>query len=256
MPVFKEYAKYYDLIYEEKDYKEEANYVDRLIKYYKPDAKSLLDLGCGSGGHAFEFAQLGYDITGIDNSERMIELAKKRRSEFSINNVQETEFLIENICSYHLNKKFDVVTSLFHVMSYLTSDDELKNAISTVKLHLKQKGLFIFDFWYGPSVLHKKPKINTKYYENNGLSVKRQVIPKLIVDRNTVDVFINLSVNDINGNNIKNLNETHRMRYYFKDELETLLENNEFQLKEFNEWETGEVPGKNTWNVYMVAQLS
>ena len=49
MSVFNEYARYYDLLYRDKDYVGEVEYVHRLLQAHAPGAQSLLNLGCGSG---------------------------------------------------------------------------------------------------------------------------------------------------------------------------------------------------------------
>ena len=46
---------------------------------------------------------------------------------------------------------------MFAVIGYQTSNDELFAALQTVRRHLKPKGLFICDFWYGPAVLKQRP---------------------------------------------------------------------------------------------------
>ena len=67
MAVFYSYAQYYDLLYREKDYPGEVDYVDALIKKYAVnDARTILDLGCGTGGHAILLARKGYRVTGVD----------------------------------------------------------------------------------------------------------------------------------------------------------------------------------------------
>ena len=61
MDAFGAYARYYDLLYRDKDYPAEARYLHELIQRHAPGAQSILDLGCGTGAHAAEFAELGYD---------------------------------------------------------------------------------------------------------------------------------------------------------------------------------------------------
>ena len=66
--VFAKYSEYYDLIYTDKDYQKEVDYIDQLIQKYHPKAKTILDLGCGTGVHANLLAAKGYRVMGIDLS--------------------------------------------------------------------------------------------------------------------------------------------------------------------------------------------
>ncbi len=76
---FNEYARYYNLFYGDKDYKHEAEIIDRLIKKYNyenaKNALKILNLGCGTGKHDHELNCLGYKIKGIDLSEEMVNIA-------------------------------------------------------------------------------------------------------------------------------------------------------------------------------------
>jgi len=47
--VFDAYSHYYDLLYRDKNYKAETDYICKNINELNPEAKSLLDLGCGTG---------------------------------------------------------------------------------------------------------------------------------------------------------------------------------------------------------------
>src|SRR5512136_1906001 len=75
MSVFGAYSRYYNLLYKDKDYKGEADYVHRLIEKHRPGAKSILDLGCGTGRHDLLLAEKGYAVTGVDMSEDMLGVA-------------------------------------------------------------------------------------------------------------------------------------------------------------------------------------
>ena len=79
MKLFQEYAAYYDLLYQDKDYPREAEFVHHLIQREMPGAVSLLDLGCGTGAHASSFAEMGYSVHGVDQSAKMLAQANRRR---------------------------------------------------------------------------------------------------------------------------------------------------------------------------------
>ena len=121
MGVFGDYARYYDLLYKDKDYQREVDYIENLInKYSKNKVKTILDIGCGTGNHDILFAKKDYEICGIDISEEMINIAKSR-----MHNLNNISFFIGNSENFKLDKKFDVVVSLFHVMSYQIKNESL-----------------------------------------------------------------------------------------------------------------------------------
>lgn len=97
MDVFDRYASYYNLFYRDKNYAAEVEYVDALIKKYAVgETVTMLDLGCGTGGHAVLLAQKGYHVAGVDRSDTMLAIAdeKKRQKEVSVE-LQRGDF-----CSY------------------------------------------------------------------------------------------------------------------------------------------------------------
>jgi len=70
--VFGEYARYYDLLYRDKDYAAEADYIARLVHEFHPGAKSILELGSGTGIHAGLLAEKGFSVHGIERSAEML----------------------------------------------------------------------------------------------------------------------------------------------------------------------------------------
>lgn len=178
------YSQYYDLLYSDKDYQSEVSYIDSLIKSNSQGAKNLLDMGCGTGKHAELFCEKGYRVHGIDLSEDMLKVAEQRRQ----GKEDSLSFSQSNITELNLTKKFDVVVSLFHVMSYQNSNKELAKAIEIAKKHLNDDGLFIFDFWYGPAVLRDLPTTRVKRLENENIKVTRLAEPVLYAQKNIVDV--------------------------------------------------------------------
>jgi len=73
MKSFTKYSKYYDLLYHDKDYSQECDFIEQILRSYTLEpVKTILDGGCGTGGHAIPLANKGYEITGIDASEAMV----------------------------------------------------------------------------------------------------------------------------------------------------------------------------------------
>lgn len=251
MEVFNHYAAYYDLLYTSKNYEAEVNYVEALIKKYYPQTKEILDLGCGTGTHGFHFANKKYGVTAVDLSDKMVSIAKKKQREKQLKNIT---FSQGDITSLKLNRQFDTVISLFHVMNYLTSNHAMKAGFNNAAEHVRKGGIFIFDCWYGPAVLADFPKRGTKQLENEKIKVTRNVEPILHPNSNVVDVNYEITVEEKRSGKIDILKETHSVRYFFKPEIELLFEQIGMELLACEEWLTSKNTGFDTFGVCFVAR--
>ena len=242
------YSQYYDLLYQDKDYSAEADYIDSLIKDHGKDVKTILDLGCGTGKHDELLCDKGYTVHGVDISKEMLEIAETRRKDKE----DKLTFDHSDITQLNINRRFDVVTSLFHVMSYQNTNTALDKVFSNVRHHLNEDGLFIFDFWYGPAVLTDLPKTTIKRLENKSIKVTRIAESKLNAQYNTVDVNFNIFVTQKENGNTIEKNELHTMRYFFDTELEILSNKHGFSIEAKYNWLNYEKPSFDTWNVVWV----
>src|SRR3989344_49475 len=79
MATFKKYAKYYDDLYQEKNYEAECDFLKKIFqRYSKKKILTILDLGCGTGNHDFVLGKRGYKVTGVDFSKEMVAIAKEK----------------------------------------------------------------------------------------------------------------------------------------------------------------------------------
>ncbi len=256
MSVFDDYAQYYNLLYRDKDYAAEVVYIEQLLHQHsaKP-VHSILDLGCGTGNHDFIFAQKGYDVTGVDLSEQMVAIATSRATD-----IPNVHFLCGNAQEIQIGKEFDAVISLFHVMSYQTSNSALSSCLKNAYTHLKQDGLFLFDFWYGPAVLVDPPTIRIKRLENDKIRVVRLAEPKMLPNENVVEVHYEIWVEEIQtpkvseNHQLKMIHEVHPMRYLFLPELKFMLEQIGFHVLQDLEWMSYKGLSADSWNGLLVAQ--
>lgn len=252
--VFADYAAYYDLIYRDKNYKEETNYIINLVKKYNPSAKTILEAGCGTGNHAILLAEKGFKVHGIDFSQNMIDIANSKLKKLPENLKNLLYFQNSNICCLELGKKFDAVVSLFHVMSYQASNYALEKAFHSVSKHLSRGGIFIFDCWYGPAVLSDRPSVRIKRFEDENFKVTRIAEPLLYPNENTVDVNFHIIIKNKINDAVEEFQELHRMRYFFKPETEFLLTSAGFKPVYFQEWLNEKEPGFDSWNVCFIGE--
>ncbi|MEO1068238.1 MAG: class I SAM-dependent methyltransferase [Cyanobacteria bacterium J06638_6] len=253
MSVFDAYARYYDLLYRDKDYAQEVDFVYQLLQTHAPTAQHLLELGSGTGRHAEHLAERGYHITGIERSAEMLARCSQRQAHQPSAIAQRLSFLQGDLREVRLDQTFDTVLSLFHVISYQTSNADLAAAFKTVTLHLKPGGVFIFDAWYGPAVLHDLPQVRVKRLHDDDLAITRIAEPVLHVNDNIVDVNYQILLQPVGQNTCQELRELHRMRYLFTPEVESLLAQAGLKLVGCGEWLRDRPPSLDTWGVYFVA---
>jgi len=244
--IFNLYAKYYDLLYRDKNYLAESNYIKKLINLYKPDSKNLLDLGCGTGRHILNIAGSGIDVSGVELSEVMLEKAiENLRDKSKLHN--RVKFYHGDIKSIRLKEKFDVIIMLFHVMSYQNSNNDIMLTLKTIKEHLNENGICIFDFWYGPGVLTERPEKRERILSDDEISIFRTSNPVMRINENIVEVNFHIDIKDENGIKIEEFAEIHSMRYLFKPEIKLFLNYFNMSLIHIEEWMTGKMLSEKSW---------
>lgn len=217
--VFDTYARYYDLLYRDKDYAGESAYVAAHIRKQSPLAKRILELGCGTGAHAEHLARMGYIVHGVDMSEAMLTRAEARKANLPTEVAARLSFGFGDVRTVRTGETYDAVISLFHVMSYQTTNADLEAAFETASIHLQVGGLFLFDFWYGPAVLTQRPEVRVRRLEDEEIKVTRVAEPDLHVNENVVDVNYTVFIEAKASKMVEQLKEVHRMRYLFLPEL-------------------------------------
>lgn len=256
MNVFNDYSKYYDLLYQSKPYIEEANHVAKLFKEHgiKPNAK-LLELGVGTAKHALQLASLGYQIHGVDFSNTMLDMAKKQLDRANPEIAQKITLKQGDVRKYQCDEAFDAAYSLFHVMSYQTTNQDLHACFETVKKHVQPGGIFLFDCWYGPAVLALKPEVRYAQLQNQELNVERISCPTLNANDNTVDVHYHLFIQNKQGDFYQKLEESHKMRYWFLPEIKDLCRTMGLKMLYAKEWMTQGNLSTQTWGACFIIQL-
>ena len=251
--VFDAYARYYDLLYQDKDYSAEAEYVAAHIRKQMPKAQRILDLGCGTGAHAEHLAKMGFDVHGVDLSEPMLERAKKRKNSLPPEVAARLTFSQGDIRTIRIGQTYDAVISLFHVMSYQTTNEDLEAAFATAAFHLRTGGVFLFDFWYGPAVLRQLPEIRVKRLEDTFVRVIRIAEPIIKPNENLTVVNYDIWVEDKSSGGLDRVQEKHIMRYLFLPELHFFLYNKGIRDCKVYEWLTGNDLTIQSWNGFIIS---
>lgn len=244
--VFDAYARYYDLLYRDKDYAGESAYVAARLRAGAPQAVRILDLGCGTGAHAEHLARMGYEVHGVDVSEAMIARALERKQSLPTEIAARLTFERGDVRSFRKQERFDAVVSLFHVLSYQTENGDVRAMFETAAHHLGAGGVFLFDFWYGPAVLTERPSVRVKRLEDEEIKVTRIAEPVMHVNDNTVDVNYSVFIESKRARESTCIAEKHTMRYFFLPEL-ALYYASKFERVSATAWMTEREPSGGDW---------
>jgi SAM-dependent methyltransferase len=220
---FDVYAAFYDLLYKDKNYKGESEYIDQLIAKFLNKEKSettLLDLACGTGKHLFELSSKGYaSLSGSDISKSMIDVAVKN-AEATAKKVSFYNFSFQE--SDKINKRFDVVISMFSAMNYLTSYEDQSKTLKNVHSLLNDNSLFIFDYWNGCAVTEIYSPIKALRKKQGDEEILR--ISETSLDHISQSATVKFTCNYFKGNErVAEFEETHHLHYYYFSEIKNML---------------------------------
>ena len=249
-PFAHEYADAYDALYADKRYAAECDLVDQVIhRYGVGTVRRILDLGCGTGGHAIPLAARGYDVTGVDRSAEMLRHARAKEEKAKVS----VRWIEADVRSIEIGERFDAVLLMFAVLSYQSSNDDVLATLRTVRRHLRPGGLVVFDVWYGPGVLTDRPADRIKSVTALGGPITRTASAQLDMRRQICCVRYELSAPTVPPT--ERVVEEHIMRYFFPMELELFLELADLELLHLSPMEQlDDDPDEGTWAVVVVAR--
>ena len=137
-------APIYDEINKDIDYSKWADFIEKIIKKEMRgvNAELVLDLGCGTGSMTLELASRGYDMTGVDSSPEMLDIARAR-ADAAVNG--DILWLCQDMREFELYGTVDVAVSCLDCVNHVTKPSDVKKCFSLVHNYLIPDGLFIFD---------------------------------------------------------------------------------------------------------------
>lgn len=138
---FLQSAELYDAIYYFKNYQRESEYLNNLIGRIVPDARTLLDVACGTGEHA-KFLKQYYSVDGVDLNENYLEAARRKNPCGIYRPADMTDF--------DIGCRYDVVTCLFSAIGYVGTVACAERAIECMARHVQPSGILIVEPWFTP----------------------------------------------------------------------------------------------------------
>lgn len=250
-----DYAGAYDDLYRDKDYTGEC---ERIREIFRRDGggavRTVLDLGCGTGGHLVPLARMGYRVAGVDRSEDMLERAREKARDLPPGS--RAELHAGDVRTVDLGRRFDAVLMMFAVLGYQPENADVLAALATARRHLEPGGLFLCDVWYGPAVLRERPTDRVKEVPTARGKIVRTASADLDTRRHLCTVHYDVRELE-GGRQVARTVESHRMRYFFPREIEFYLDRAGFSPPRFEAFPgPPREPDDTTWNVLVVAKAA
>lgn len=215
---YKSLAPFYDLLFQQKNYTKEVFFINKIVKKYNPRAKSILDVGCGSGTHLNLLKDNFETLFGVDINSEIIKVAKKKSAKIS--------YQQGSMAGFKINQKFDVLLCLYSVFNYNQTKVDSLNTLRNFKKHLNSNGVAIIAL-YQPTNTDKKISLHTGIKNDTQVAKINQFFtdPKtktehsnflvLIKDKGKINFFVE---------------NNHEYRIYTTSEFSELLSKVGFKL--------------------------
>ncbi len=141
MSTYSFFAQHYDLLMQDAAYPARAGFYREMLAQYGQGQGILLDLACGTGTLSIEMAQAGYEVIGVDQSEAMLSIARKKALEAGT----EILFLQQRMQDLDLYGTVDACICTLDSLNHINSLRQLQMIVQKIALFLNPGGCFIFD---------------------------------------------------------------------------------------------------------------
>ena len=220
------FADIYD--YEYIDYHTNSNDIN-FYKSFLPMNGLVLELCCGTGRISYQIAEAGANVIGLDNSKKMLSLAKKKEKEYIRKTKILPRFRFGDMRTFNYSEKFSLAYIGFRSFMLLLNKKDQEVALSNIYKHLSPKGLLIISM-YVPSLkrlLNYRNSINDEYchlrdfnHPNSNFLIS-EYEKKFIDDFNQIAIYNLLHITrDKNGNEIEQHKRRITLRWTYRYEFE------------------------------------
>src|SRR5438445_2218028 len=117
MRLYERFGEFYDVM---GDRRAAAEQVMELIRSAKPDAKNVLELGCGTGS-ILEHLQDAYEVSGLDISGKMLSVARKK--------VPRSKLFQQDMVDFRIDGRFDVIFCVFDSINHVRRFSDWKKSV-------------------------------------------------------------------------------------------------------------------------------
>lgn len=135
--LYTDLSGYYDLMCADIDYQAQSHCIHRLQQIFGNGGFRHIDLACGTGPHVRHFIDAGYESSGLDINQPMLDRAAIR--------CPEAQFSLQDMCGFTVDRPVDLITCFLYSIHYSGGIERLKACIASVHGALAVDGLFCFN---------------------------------------------------------------------------------------------------------------
>ena len=206
--MFSESADLYDAIYSAfKDYPAEATRIAAAIRALQPQARTVLDVACGTGEHVKLLrSQNGLVVDGLDLDAGLLAVARRK--------APAAEFFEADMSNFELGRRYDAIVCLFSSIGYLRTLERITSALTCFRRHLNVPGVLVVEPWFGPGTLRLGTG-DTRHAEANGVRIARK--SHVSVSGQLSTLTFDYEITSASG--VRTVRETHELGLFTPDEM-------------------------------------
>ena len=211
MAQYQDFAYVYDrLMHEDIDYDKWCDYIENLFTLHGVSPDTLCELACGTGNMTSRMEKRGYKITASDISSDMLSIASEK--------LNGTELIRSDMSKLTLPEKYDAFLCMIDGINYVITPKAVLDTFKTVKSHLNDGGVFVFDV---SSRYKLKHILGNETFIHSEYDVFYSWQNRFIEKYNLSDMLLNFFVR--NGEVYDRFEERHLQRGWSEEELTKML---------------------------------
>lgn len=240
------FSDFYDILTENVNYPQRAQYIADLLTANGIEGGILLDLACGTGKLSTEMAKRGFEVIGVDASGDMLSIAMNNAYESGVNIL----FLCQRMQELDLYGTINACVCTLDSINHLTQAADVQAAFDKVSLFTEPGGVFVFDV--NTPFKHREILAdNTFVYDMDGV----YCVWQNTLDRDTDTVQIDLDIfEEIEDGVYERIQEGFCERAYEINELEAMLDKAGFEVINIYDELTNQPPRADSQRVFIVAR--
>jgi len=227
MRMYKEWAEFYDLLYGSQGQNRDIPFLTGMVmKYGGP----VLECACGTGRVTIPIAKEGFEIYGIDTSEEMLAVLRKKLSGLPEGTRKRIDYAKRDMKDFDLGRKFRTCIIPFTSLYHLETDEEMRKFFRCVNKHLETNGTFIVDvFDFNPETPQGKFKLETEAKDPKGRVIKKYG-KTVFGKKQTNDCWFKIVIE--NKGKKREITRKFKLHYLLYDQMWKMLEDSGFRVLE------------------------